>query len=69
MNPLQSALDDIHAAEVALREGHKRLALDFLQDAQDALKRELNVVNMPQRITVMPNVELCAALEKELGQI
>ena len=66
MNPLQSALDDIHAAEVALREGHKRLAVDFLKDAQNSLKQELD---MPQRITVMPNVELCEALERELGQI
>lgn len=63
MNLLQSALDDIHAAEVALREGHKAMALDFLRDAQRALEET------PQRITVLPNVELCEALEKELGRI
>lgn len=63
MNPLQSAIDDIHAAEVALREGHKRLALDFLKDAQRALEET------PQRITAMPNVKLCEELERELGQI
>lgn len=63
MNPLQNAIDDIHAAEVALREGHKRLALDFLKDAQRALEET------PQRITVMPNVKLCEALERELEDI
>ena len=66
MNHLEDALQDIQAARVAFKEGHRRLARDLLQDAQDSLKQELD---MPQRIIVMPNVELCEALEKELGQI
>ena len=66
MNHLEDALNNIQAARVAFKEGHRRLAHDLLQDAQNSLKQELN---MPQRITIMPNVELCEALERELERI
>ncbi len=66
MNHLEDALAYIKAARVAIKEGHDLMAADFLKDAQDSLRQELN---MPQQITVMPNVELCEALEHELGEI
>ena len=65
MSHIQSALDDIQAARVALKEGRRRLADDLLKDAQDTLWRGMEI----QRITVMPNVELCEALEKELAGV
>lgn len=66
MTPLEETLEYIHCARVAVRAGYNELALDFLADAENALKQELN---MPQRITVMPNVKLCEELEQELGKI
>ncbi len=64
MTPLEETLEYIHCARVAVKAGYNELALDFLKDAQDALKQD-----MPQRITVMPNVKLCEELEQELGKI
>ena len=63
MTPLEETLEYINCARVAVKAGYKQMAIDYLQDAQDALKQA------PQRITVMPNVELCEELEKELGQV
>ena len=63
MTPLEETLEYINCARVAVKAGYKQMALDFLQDVENSLKQA------PQRITVMPNVELCEELEKELGQI
>ena len=64
MTPLEETLEYINCARVAVKAGYKQMALDFLADAENSLKQD-----MPQRITVMPNVELCEELEKELEQI
>ena len=66
MNHLQEALDDITAARVALKAGHKTLAQDFLQDAQGKLN---DGMGLPKLITLHPDVERCESLEKKFSSL